>query len=109
MDRRKFTKKFKLEVVQAYLQRAPSETQADIGKRYQIGKSQMSSWIGLYGGQVTRGVLRPTAATKSRPLPPSAAGKVTLGALANVINAIEPLGRDDRRTVIEAVLGLLPP
>jgi transposase-like protein len=109
-ERRKFTKKFKLEVVRAYLHRAPHETQADIGKRYQLGKSAMSNWIGLYGSQVSRtlqGQVTPPSPPGRRPTPlvPSHA----LDVLASVTSAIETLAPRERRSVVEAVLGLLPP
>ena len=132
-ERRKFTKKFKLEVVRAYLQRKPRETQIDIAARYDIGKSAMSNWLALYESEAERSLSRaapaePAAAASERRLfqskpapapapapappaarPPAADQQRTLFALANVVEAIEPLHPQQRRIVVEAVLRLLPP
>lgn len=123
-ERRKFTRKFKLEVVRAYLQRGPGESQISIGERYKLGKSAVSNWINLYAKEAGRGLSlpapepdrrRPPArllppAPPVRPVPTAAtSGRPALEALARVINAIEPLGAAERRLVVGAVLGLLPP
>jgi transposase-like protein len=123
-ERRKFTRKYKIEVVRAYLQRGPTETQATIGERFKLGKSAVSSWINRYAKEAGRGLALPPPASDRRkvaptrappPAPPAppprpaAEQQRALFALANVISAIEPLGAAERRMVVGAVLGLLPP
>lgn len=122
MLRRKFTRKFKLEVVRAYLTRDPSESQATVGARFKLGKATVSQWVAEFGNEVTRSLPRGTEVVPTPPplkaaAPPTpvrvgmaqAEGvSVPLIALAGVVRAIETLPPEQRRTVVRAVLGLLP-